>query len=191
MTPDERRRALIDATRPLLLEHGTTITTRQIAEAAGVAEGTIFRAFDTKQALIEAVVDDCLSPEPLVEVLAAIPDDFGLEDAVTWVIKAMQARTTQFRSLMMALNPDGRHGPPRRPAHEDYHRRVNQALTDLLTRFDDQLRVGTPTACWAITAMSFAASMPFLDHPDATDPRQVARIILGGIAAPVPQEASC
>ena len=48
MSPDERRAALIDATLPLLLEHGRGVTTRQIAEAAGVAEGTIFRVFDSK-----------------------------------------------------------------------------------------------------------------------------------------------
>lgn len=193
MTPDERRLALIEATRPLLLEHGTSITTRQIAECADVAEGTIFRAFGTKQALIEAVVDDCLSPDALIQALYRIPVELDLEDTVTWVIKAMQARTRQVRSLMMALYPD-RTGPMahKKGPHQHVHRRINEALTHLLTRFDDQLRVGTTTASWAITAMSFASTLPFSDDPDTSEPRQVARLILHGITTnPILEGASC
>ena len=192
MTPDGRRRALIEATRPLLLEHGTRITTRQIAECADVAEGTIFRAFGTKQQLIDAVVEDCLSPEPLVEALRAIPADLDLEDTITWVITMMQARTRQVRSLMTALYQGDRAAAPlRKPPHRHFHQVVNDAIAAVLTRFDDQLRVGSPTACWAIAAMAFASSMPLTDDPDATDPRQVARLILHGIAVPAPMEASC
>ena len=43
MPPAERREALINATLPLVLWHGPGVTTRQIAEAADVAEGTIFQ----------------------------------------------------------------------------------------------------------------------------------------------------
>lgn len=192
MTPDERRRALIDATRPLLLDHGPGVSTRMIAECADVAEGTIFRAFGTKQALVEAVVDDCLSPEPMKKALAAIPPELDLEDTITWVIKALQAHIGQVRSLMSALYPQDRQGPPHKPPHRQFHGAVNEALSSVLERFDEQLRVGTPTACWAITAISFAATMPFSDDPATTDPRQVARLILHGIATDSTiKDASC
>ena len=46
------------ATEPLLERFGREVSTRQIAEAAGVAEGTIFRAFATKDELIDAVIKD-------------------------------------------------------------------------------------------------------------------------------------
>ena len=42
LAPEERRAALIAATIPLLHEHGLEVSTKQIAHAAGVAEGTIF-----------------------------------------------------------------------------------------------------------------------------------------------------
>ncbi|MFT4294945.1 MAG: TetR/AcrR family transcriptional regulator [Micropruina sp.] len=191
MTPDERRRALIEATRPLLLEHGMQITTRQIAECADVAEGTIFRAFGTKQNLIEAVVDDCMAPEPVVAAIEAIPADLDLEDTVTWMVRVLKGRIEQVRSLMSALAQSRPHGQRRRPPHRDFHRAVDEAMTRVLSRFDDRLTVGGPTACWAISAMAFAAVMPLADHPDATDPRQLARIILHGIATHSTEDTTC
>lgn len=194
MSPDERRRALIEATRPLLLEHGLSITTRQIAECADVAEGTIFRAFGTKQSLIEAVVDDCLAPGPVIEAIDSVPAELSLEDAVTWMIQVLQAHIQQVRALMSAIAGERPHGgpPPKKP-HRDFHLAVDAAMTRVLTRYDDQLTVGTPTACWTISAMAFAAVMPMAGHPDAAEPRQIARLILGGIAAPslTTEDATC
>src|SRR5262245_33537829 len=55
--PAEARRSMIvEAALPLVLEHGERVTTKQIAEAAGIAEGTIFRVFEDKDAVIAAVV---------------------------------------------------------------------------------------------------------------------------------------
>ena len=60
MTPDERRAAVLDAAIPLLMENGIGVTTRQIADAAGVAEGTLFRVFDDKRALLVSAVGRAL-----------------------------------------------------------------------------------------------------------------------------------
>ena len=64
MAPDERRRAIVDAVVPLLLQHGDDVTTKQIAEAAGIAEGTIFRVFPDKAALLMAVAEETIEPVP-------------------------------------------------------------------------------------------------------------------------------
>ncbi|WP_395653607.1 helix-turn-helix domain-containing protein, partial [Phycicoccus elongatus] len=57
LAPEDRRAALVEVTLPLVLEHGRAVTTAQIAEAAGVAQGTIFRVFATKEELVEEAID--------------------------------------------------------------------------------------------------------------------------------------
>ena len=62
LAPADRREALVEATLPLLRMHGRAVTTRQIAEAAGVAEGTIFRVFESKEELVEAALARAFEP---------------------------------------------------------------------------------------------------------------------------------
>ena len=62
MAPDERRRAIVDVVVPLLLRARGGVTTKQIAEAAGIAEGTIFRVFPDKAALLMAVAEETMNP---------------------------------------------------------------------------------------------------------------------------------
>ena len=50
MSVEDRRAAIVEAALPLLIEHGANVTTSQIAAAAGIAEGTVFRAFGDKNA---------------------------------------------------------------------------------------------------------------------------------------------
>jgi AcrR family transcriptional regulator len=72
LSPEERRAALIAATIPLLREHGPSVSTRQIADAAGVAEGTIFGVFKDKASLLRAAVVAALDPAPLLRALRSI-----------------------------------------------------------------------------------------------------------------------
>src|SRR5437870_13782171 len=79
---DERRRMIVDATLPLLLETGEMVTTRQIADAAGIAEGTIFRVFSDKDALIAAVGERALYSQPPEQALRDIDPAQRLEERV-------------------------------------------------------------------------------------------------------------
>src|SRR5215207_6406848 len=61
MSPDERRKAILDALIPLLLERGGDVTTKEIAQAAGIAEGTIFRVFPDKATLLFAAAEEAIN----------------------------------------------------------------------------------------------------------------------------------
>jgi AcrR family transcriptional regulator len=83
MSPEDRRAALIAATVPLLREHGAGVTTRQIARAAGVAEGTIFGVFPDKDSLVHAALRHALDPADTLAALDAIDRDADLRTRLT------------------------------------------------------------------------------------------------------------
>ena len=62
LSPEDRRAAILDAVIPLLIDHGAAVTTAEMAEAAGIAEGTIFRVFPDKASLLHAAIERSLDP---------------------------------------------------------------------------------------------------------------------------------
>ena len=73
LPPDDRRRAIVEAVIPLLLEKGPTVTTREMAEAAGIAEGTIFGVFPDKPSVVHEAVKVSMDPAPIQRAVDEIP----------------------------------------------------------------------------------------------------------------------
>ena len=107
MTPEERRQAIIEAVQPLLLTQGPALSTRQIAAAAGVAEGTLFRVFESKQELIGAAALAALRAELAVAQLSELPPGSPLEVRLADVLLILQSEIGRTRALSMALHPLG------------------------------------------------------------------------------------
>jgi AcrR family transcriptional regulator len=107
MTPDERRAAIAAAVMPLVAERGLDVTSRELAEAAGVAEGTLFRAFGDKTALVGAVAVEGLSragrPEETLAELTGIDPTLPLERRLELVIEMSRHRTTEVMRWMSVL----------------------------------------------------------------------------------------
>ena len=94
---------IVAATLPLLLEHGDRVTSNQIAEAAGIAEGTIFRAFADKDEIIVAVIESALDPAPLEAALAGIPADLAFEDGLAAAVVIIQQRVIDIWRLVSSV----------------------------------------------------------------------------------------
>lgn len=182
LPPDERRAALIAATGPLLAEFGREVSTRQIAEAASVAEGTIFRAFGTKEALIDAAVEDVFDPAHTCAALAVIPVTLHLEDRLVAAVMVLQASLRQMFAIFhaMRMRPLGRdhdHVEDRR-RHEE---QLNAAVAALLEPDRARLRMTPAEAAVVLRMVAFSLTHPLLGNPELAQPERIVDLVLHGI----------
>ncbi len=163
LAPDDRRDAILDAVVPLLREKGRDVSSRQLAEAAGIAEGTLFRAFGDKESLIAAAIERIFDPTPLWIALESIDADTGLDQKLTEVMRVLHAH---FRAVVSAVVALGlRERPPARPEHLE--RRLAAILADLLAPDLDRLAVPVETVAEYVRLVAFASSLPMA--PDLGD----------------------
>jgi len=133
LAPDERRAALVAATVPLLLQHGLDVSTRQIAEAAGVAEGTIFGVFPSKRALLTAAILQAFDPQPTLDAVAVIDRGAGLRPRLVAAASLINQRFAQHAQLMSAARLSPPHSDPEAVARMNTSRqRLHEALTELI-----------------------------------------------------------
>jgi AcrR family transcriptional regulator len=188
LPPDERRAALIAATEPLLEQFGRDVSTRQIAEAASVAEGTIFRAFATKEALIEAVLEDVFDVQRTCDELHRIDLTLGLEERMVAAVAVLQARLRRvfalFHSMRLGPRPDQ---PDFRARQHSDNERLNTEISRLLQPDHTRLRLPPAEAANALRAITFALTHPIVGNDRHPRPEQIADLVLHGIAA----EAGC
>lgn len=104
MSRDERRDAIAYATVPLLERHGAQVSTRQIAVAAGVAEGTLFRAFDDKVELLTAAAERALDPTARVAEIDDLPAAADLAAELVQVGRVIAEGGRRVRRVMLAVH---------------------------------------------------------------------------------------
>ena len=76
---------------------------RADAEAAGVAEGTIFRVFGDKETLLREAGDAYLDPAPLRARLRELDATLTLEEKIGSILKVLRERFHGVISIMSAL----------------------------------------------------------------------------------------
>ncbi|WP_141211026.1 TetR/AcrR family transcriptional regulator [Enemella dayhoffiae] len=191
MPPEERRRSLIAATLPLLRERGGQISTAEIARAAGVAEGTIFRVFESKDELLGECVAHAMDPAPLIADLAVIDCSAGLERRLVEVVRLWQARVLEISGLMAAMyatgaGPSLKHRPHSRAEHQAHSDRLVAAIAEVIEPDADQLTLSAAEAASLVRSMAFATSHPMISDHAVTDPELVVRILLHGMTSQGP-----
>lgn len=183
MPAEDRKAMIVDAVIPLLLEHGRGVTSRQIAEAAGIAEGTIFRAFGDKETLVQAAIEKYLDPEPLREALRSIDPALPLEHKVRAILYLLRER---FNSVMRIMPVVGHQRPP-----------IPQARGEFATIIAQVLEPETEELNWPpervghlLRLLSFSTAFPALNEGIEFSIDDLARMTLVGIAGDSPHVTS-
>ena len=178
LSAPERRAAIVDATIPLLREHGTAISTRLIAEAAGVAEGTIFSVFDDKDSLVAAAVEAALDPAPAIEQLGAVDPSHPLADRLVEAVRILQHHVAHTWQLVSAVGPGQSRRPPR--ASNEAAARLVAGIEPLFGPDSGELRTSSGDAAQVLLALTMGCSHPaVVDEPMA--PEQIVELLLDGV----------
>lgn len=188
MPPEERRAAIIAATIPLVRAHGYAVTTRQIADAAGVAEGTLFRVFEDKEALVQAAICAALEPIGLDETIAAIDRSLPVRVRLLQVAALLQQRLRDVFELLTAAGltappgrgPDGHaeNGRPRRPVGEE---RVIHEIEALIEPDRDAFRFPTAEVARLLRVLTFAGSHQGITGEQPMTPDEIVSVLLDGV----------
>jgi len=201
MAPDDRRAAIIQAVTPLVGEFGVDVTSRELADAAGVAEGTLFRAFGDKLTLVGAVAVEGLhrasGPAETRAELAAIDRAAPLEDRLERVIELGRRRMTDVMRWMGVLRAVHHRTGARDQVQPDHLQAFREQLAEqrqqqrdatvagliaVLEPDEHRLRVPVEVAV-ALVEASIAGTHARVDHLlPAPSPRVVADALVHGIA---------
>lgn len=130
LPPDERRRAILHDVRAVVLARGAAVTTRELALAAGVSEGTLFRVFDDKSTLLRETVHAAIDPAAVIPALEAIDRTAPLDERLTRILEIgfeHVGETMRWIGVLhelgrLEVNPD-QPLEQRRRAHLDWARR--------------------------------------------------------------------
>lgn len=186
---EERRAAILTAALPLVREHGLDVTTKAIAEAAGIAEGTIFRVFKDKDELVQCVVDRAFDTGRLERQIAEIDLSLPLEERLLIAARLIQKRLSGLWQLMAAM----RMGAPPHPqraggginwdpkAGRDRDNPVIHLTTRLFEPDAEWLTCSPEQAARLLRLITFSGSHPLISHGQPLSPEEIVDLLLHGI----------
>ncbi|MFC4529188.1 TetR/AcrR family transcriptional regulator [Sphaerisporangium dianthi] len=186
MSTDQRRAMIVAAALPLVAEHGAAVTTSQVARAAGIGEGTIFRVFTDKEELLDACTAEAMNPDHVLRELAAISLDEPLDDRLTQAAEALRAHLDRMGTVIGALHASGHRrertsaARPQPGAREASMKATHEAVTELVEPDRAALRMEPEKIASVFLGMLF----PRPASPDAQpSAEELVGILLHGTLA--------
>ena len=182
LAPEARRAALVDAAVPLVLERGFDVTTKDLAAAAGVAEGTIFRVFESKDDLVLARADH-------LDELAAISLEWPLEARLAAAVRIWQTVARRMVSVFVAFHGAGDHqrlGNPHDLVDPTIVARAEAIIAALLAPEADRLRRPIPDIVRIMGSLVLASVHPVDALSPASTPEDLVDLLLHGVLADAP-----
>ena len=176
MDPEQRRAMIVAAALPLVVEYGASVTTAKIARAAGIGEGTIFRVFPDKDAVLAACMAAALRPDEAVAHLGAISLDQPLPDRLAEAVEVMRGYLTRMGAVAGAMVAAGR--PERRPSstsdgplpdREAGLAAPRAALAALFEPERDRLRLAPERVADAFQMLVMTSGRPGMAEPLSTE----------------------
>jgi AcrR family transcriptional regulator len=151
---------LLEVAREVFLELGIRATTLEVARRAGVAEGTLFHRFKSKEDLFRAAMQ--FDPDQALAFVEALPARAGRGDLRRTLLEFAEEFLRLCRiavpvMMMSWSNPDSQLSQDRLSDKGERHKRAIRAITAF---FDAEMRGGRIAAL---------------------DPRVLARMLLGSL----------
>jgi AcrR family transcriptional regulator len=183
MSPEDRREAIVQATLPLVVKDGANVTTSQIAAAAGIAEGTVFRVFKDKAELLGAVIQRALLSDEEEARIKAIPAELPIEARLVEAAETVTGYLERMWSVMGALRESGY-----QPSQEDHEKhkgpqagmqRISTAIADMFG--DADLRTSPEHAARLLLGFVFTNRLQGNGFGETTvEPDQLVELFLHG-----------
>lgn len=191
LPPEARRQAIVEAVAPVLLVKGVAVTTRELAEAAGIAEGTLFSVFPDKRAILVAAIEHRMDPGPVCRGVRAIRGDVPLEEhlelAAALVFASLEEAFALFAVLHALPRPESAsRGAGKRtdeaPAFlTRWAESVSTALVEILEPHRHLLRMPPTRVTALLLGMLFASRRPYAKPQERLSVTEIVDAVLHGV----------
>lgn len=173
LAPEQRRAALLDAATELFIAHGPSFTTADLAAAAGVSEGTIFRYFIDKPTLVAECRHRAMGLDELVPEIRAAAQLPTFHEQVLAASRVMNDRILQMVHVVSAEGNQHDHDDA-----ADIAEQLVAALSPIFEQSADLLGDGQEEpAQLANLLLGMLMSNTFLCEKTSTPPVPVERLV--------------